>query len=1133
VRVLRSGIFASDSYSFSGSEQEISTLILHLEEVRMKSLSVFSTLSFWGMAALLLTLAIALPFNSQAQTFRGGINGTIADQSGAVVPGAAVEAVDVATGVSHKTISSSAGEYSFEDLPLGNYSVLVSATSFKPEKISNVPVTAGVIYTLQVKLTIASAGETTVEVSASGLALDTTTTTQTTDIPEAAIQDVPLNGRDFTQLIGLAPGFAGYALGGFGSVNGTRGNQVNWQIDGADNNDFWHNIPAVNQGGVENIAGVTLPIDSIAEFSLQTQSSAEVGRNPGGSVNLVTKSGTNDLHGSAYYYERNQALAVTNPFNTLGDLPLSNIQWGASLGGPFYKNHTFWFTNFEKQKFNIATGNAGLEPNQYYQTAAKTLLTNAGVPVDPATSALLGILWPAGLLSGNSNSEIGSAAPEFGYSYNGVAKVDHTFNQKHSVYARAFMGQGNQTAPVGTTDINPYFFEIGPIHVYNYSAGHNWSISPSLSNTITAGVNYFHQTFSDANTNFTDVATAGFITGAPFPNAPNIQIGQDFEPTGNTPPEGRQDITGHLNEALNWTKGKHELRMGGEYRRAQVDEFYHRHAIGNYQFLGGEGPKGDGSVPWDTTDQDVADLADFLAGFITKSSIAVGNPERLVFSHAFDLFAQDSYQVTPNFNLNFGLRYDYMEPLNDNKKDLSVFRPGLAPDGLAFQGAQISSIYDKDWNSISPRVGFSYSPRMSPGLVIRGGGGLFFDTPNANPFLDNRPGNDAPNGLEGNPGGSSPVFTITANAAPGKPVPVIPGVEIIPTATLNCSTNPCGAFSVAKNFRSPYNLNFNLQIEKQLGAAFFQLGYVGSEGRKLLSLLNIDQPLLGGAPGPYATTNYAGNFYSDINQIQSIGTSNYNSLQAIFRTSNWHGVTTQASYTWGHNLDEVTAYRGALPQDSYDFKNDLPGDRGDYGNSDFDTRNSFKGYVNYVIPGPSEFKKLTNGWELNTSFAFNGGQPITVYNGDDTSGTNEFTQRENQVANPFAGISHNIQNVDGNKFVQWFNPAAYVEPPANTWGTVARNSLYGPGYADIDFSVLKNTKFELADFPFNIQFRAEMFNLFNRLNLASPGCNQLCNDYSGGSSFGRSGSTIGSGNFSPGIGPGEPFNVQLAMKLIF
>jgi hypothetical protein len=867
---------------------------------------------------LALAVLIALPATSFGQTFRGGINGTVTDQSGAVVPGASVEATETATNTSHKTISSSAGEFSFQDLPLGGYTVSVVVSGFKSEKVSAVPVTAGVIYTLPVKLTIAAAGET-VEVAASGLALDTTSTTQTTDIPEITVQDIPLNGRDFTQMIGLAPGFAGYSLGGFGSVNGTRGNQINWQIDGADNNDWWHNIPAVNQGGVENIAGVTLPIDSIAEFSLQTESSAEVGRNPGGSVNLVTKSGTNLVHGSIYYYERNQALAKQSPFNTLGELPLENVQWGASLGGPFWKDHTFWFTNFEKQKFNIATGDTGYEPNQYYQTAAKALLTANNIPVNSATSSLLGILWPANLLTGTSPGGIQSPAPEFGYSYNGVAKVDHTFNQKQSVYARAFMGQGNQTAPVDTTSINPYFFEIGPIHVYNYSAGYNWSITPAVSNTITAGVSYFHQTFSDANTNFASVATAGFITGSPFVNAPNINIGNDFEPTGNTPPEGRQDITGHIDEALNWTKGRHQLRMGGEYRRAQVDEFYHRHAIGSYNFTGFQGPWGAADTAG-TIDPDVAALADFLAGYLTKGSIAVGDPERLVYSHAFDLFGQDSYQVTSTLNLNFGFRYDYMQPINDSKKDLSVFRPGLTPTGIAFQGQDISSIYGEDWNSISPRVGFSYQPKMARGVVVRGGAGMFFDTPNANPFLDNRPGNSAPNGLEGNPGGSSPVFTITSAATT-----IVPGQEIIPTATLAClAANPCGVFSVANSFRSPYNVNFNLQIEKALGPkAFAQIGYVGSQGRKLLSLLNINQPYLGGAPGPYSG-DFGGNYYSDINQVESIGTSNYNSLQAVFRTTNWRGLTSQAAYTWGHNLDEVTQYRGSLPQDSYDFKENLP-----------------------------------------------------------------------------------------------------------------------------------------------------------------------------------------------------------------
>ncbi|HUH62229.1 MAG TPA: TonB-dependent receptor [Terracidiphilus sp.] len=1089
---------------------------------------------------LLATMAItARPVAILGQTFRGAISGTVTDQSGAVVAGAAVEAMDMATGVTHETISSSGGEYSFQDLPLGAYTVTARASGFKEAKFANVPVTAGVIYTLPVKLSVQSTGET-VEVSASGLALDTTSTTQTTDIPEVTVQDIPLNGRDFTQMIGLAPGFAGYSLGGYGSVNGTRANQINWQIDGSDNNDWWHNIPAVNQGGVENIAGVTLPIDSIAEFSLQTQSSSEVGRNPGGTVNLVTKSGTNNLHGSLYYYERNQALAESNPFNTLGDLPLSNIQWGASLGGPFWKDHTFWFANFEKQKFNIATGNSGVEPNAGYQAAALALLKQYGVAEDAATANLISLLWPANLLTPTALTAVQSPAPEFGYSYNGVIKVDHNFSAKHNISGRAFLGQGNQTAPVGETDINPWYFEIAPIHVYNYSADDNYVISPSMTNSVTIGVNYFNQVFSDAKTDFSTVPQAGFVTGSRFPNnAPNIKI-SGFEPTGNTPPEGRNDITGHIDEALNWIVGKQQLRLGGEYRQMQLNEFYWRHSIGSFTF--------DTTYPspWDgntAIDSKVRSLANFMAGYMTKATQAFGDPERTVYSHAFDVFAQDSYQISPTFNVNFGLRYDFMQPMHDSKKDLSVFRPGTTPTAIAFQGKDIGNVYDPDATSFSPRIGFSWQPKSSPSTVVRGGAGLFFDMPNANPFLDNRPGNSAPNGFEGNPGGSNPVV----NPDIGNEV-IVTGKQIIPTPsnTNPCPIDsPCGAFSVAKGFRSPYNVNFSVQIERSLGGkAMMQIGYVGSEGRKLLSLLDINQPIpngtLNAAPGPYSgiptsgtTCTFGGNCYSDINQIQSIGTSNYSSLQAIFRTTSWHGVTSQLSYTWGHNLDEVTAYRGALPQNSYNFK-------GDYGNSDFDTRNSVVGYLNYDVPALPGPKALTGGWALNTAYSFKGGQPITVYTATDSSGTNEDEQRPNQVGNPLKGISHKIVNPgDGSTpYVQWLNTNAYAQPADGTWGNVARNNVFGPGFADFDFSVFKNTKFEVHDFPVNTQFRAEMYNLFNRVNLASPACTQLCLDYWDGSSdfagaFGTTSSTIGSGNFSPGIGPGEPFNVQLALKIIF
>jgi hypothetical protein len=1108
----------------------------------------FSIRSF-PFLALLLTALFCASF-AGAQNFRGGINGSVTDQGGAAIPGAQVQITDDATGVVHSSVASSAGEFDFPDLPLGVYTVSATSSGFETVKVEKVQVSAGAIYSLPIKLAVASQA-TTVEVNAAGLALDTTTPTQTTVLGSKTIQDIPLNGRDFTQMIGMAPGFAGYSLGGFGSVNGTRGNQVNWQIDGSDNNDLWHNIPAVNQGGVENIAGITLPIDSIEEFSLQTQASPEAGRNPGGSVNLVTKSGTNQLHGSAYYYNRNEALAEVSPFQQ-GNPPLRNQQWGESAGGPFWKDHSFWFENFEKQNFKIATGYQGTEPSAAYQAAVVPMLAYYGVAQNTATTNLLPILWPAASLTGAASSpNYSAAAPETGYSYNGVIKLDHNFNDRQSVSARAFLGQGNQIAPVCNCVI-PYYFEVAPIHVYNYSLVHNWTLSSHLSNQVTIGVNYFNQVFSDQKTGF-DVDAAGFVTNSPYTQSPNIQI-SGFEAIGQTPPEGRNDITGHLDESLSWVKGKHQFRFGGEYRQAQIDEFYQRHSVGSFKFTGATGP-------WAADYQDansqplctgyfastptlqsacqsgslgnVLALGDFFAGALASGTIARGDAERQVFMNTFDLFAQDSWQILPNLSVDYGIRYDYLQPMRSDFQNLSVFRPELTADqGLAFQGNQISSVYPSDWANISPRVGFSYSPKSTKGVVIRGGFGMFFDTPNVNPFLDNRPGNTAPNGLEGNPGGASPVYTLAAFGGT-----IVPGQSIFPvvtpTTTSLCNpASPCGVFSVDRNFKTPYNFNYSLQLEQAIGSkALLQVGYVGSEGRRLLSLLNINQPYLGGPttdlvyqntfyPGvterPYIT-NYPQ--YGDINQIESIGTSNYNSLQAVFKIRAYHGLTTQFSYTWSHNLDEVTMYRGQLPQDSTNFK-------GDYGNSDFDTRNSFTGYANYAVPAFPGPKLLTSGFELNTVIALKGGEPINLFTSTDTTGENEFTQRPNIVGNPFSGINHSIQG----GVVQWINPAAFANPAAGTYGNYTRNSIFGPGFENVDFSIFKNTPITER---INTQFRVEMFNLFNRLNLANPGPEQLDNAYFGSGSFGQIGSTIGAGNYSPGIGPGEPFNVQLALKIIF
>ena len=991
------------------------------------------------------------------------------------------------------------------------------------------------------------------EVSAAALTLDTTTATQDNIIPSEAVQDVPMNGRDFTQFAAVQPGYGGYSVGGFGSLNGTRANQMNWQIDGVDNNDFWHNIPAVNQGGVSGIAGVVMPLDAIDEFAAQTNSNAEGGRNAGGIVNVVLKSGSNDIHGSAYYYNRNTAFGAASPFFNPSALaasglptskpPLRNENFGFSLGGPIIKDKTFWFITFEKQKYTIGLSGLNTEPSTAYQNAALELLSANGYTPSSISQNLMANLWPSSINSLPAQSgNYFATNPSIGYSYNGVIKLDHNFNEKHHFSARWFGGQGDQIAPLGgsaalatASSNNPFYFEKAPIHVYNYALTLNSVLSPRMTNQLLFGVNYFNQVFNDANHSFNtpsyglDLSQDALINGKPILGAPNLQIA-GFEQVGITPPEGRNDITGMLTDIVSYNVGRHQFRFGGEFRQGHVDEFYYRHSLGSFIFDGSQGVYAScGTLSAALcSDPNVASLADFLGGFVSSSSIAVGRAERKVVVNGVDFFGQDSWQVTRRLNVNFGLRWDYFGPLHNGSKDISVFVPGKA---MVVQGNGIGNIFPQDRNNIAPRIGFSFQPTHHEDLVIRGGIGVFYDQINMNPFLDFRPPNGGADGLEDNPAGPSPVSVYNANTLgqtsyTWQPnTPIFPGVSTCvsgvasPTDCINPSTGAStiyNVFSVNQNFRTPYFYNYNLNIQKSFGngLAVWQVGYVGSEGRKLSVLLDVNQ-----IAGTFTDGNFAQypNFGS-INQLNSIGTSNYNAFQSTLRLRAWHGLSTQIAYTWAHALDEITAYRGAIPFDSTNLK-------AEYGNGDFDTRHNFSATLTWDIPGSEHGPKaLTHGWSVNSLMTFHRGQPL-----------DEFRTGFDIIGSPFAGVSHAF-NKSG---VTWINPASFCVNDVTAGGPglgscpgggsgvfggdLRRNQIYGPGFADLDLSVLKNIPITER---VRAQFRIEMFNVFNRVNLASgvgatgPGSGVISD-------------TIGDFNGAPGIGPGEAFNLQLGLKILF
>ncbi len=1154
--------------------------------------------------AILVVLSLAVAVNGQ--TFRGAINGTVTDPSGGVVPNAQVKATESTTGIDHATSTTSEGQFSFQDIPLGFYKITVTATGFPTYTVDKVEVVAGTIYTLQVKLRLQQQA-TTVEVSAAAVTLDTTTATQSTDLTSDVVQDIPLNGRDFTQLITIKPGFGGYNVGGFGSVNGTRPNQVNWQIDGVDNNDFWHNVPAVNQGGVSGIAGIILPIDSIDEFSAQTQSGPEGGRSAGGTVNVVTKSGGNDIHGSVYYYNRNEFYGAKSPFfvPTPGTKapPLRNQNYGLSVGGPIIKQKAFYFVSYEKQQYIIGLSGVATEPSDAWVALAQNLLNNCSNPPTcttrpygtypsvPASTFSKVAVAPSGFWPRSGAGSIAalpatlnnffSPVASIGYSYNGVARTDYNFNDKHHLYLRWFGGQGNQIAPLGaspalgTASSNlKYYFESAPIHVFNYSLVFNSTFTSKLTNQVLVGTNYFNQVFSDFNSSFNTKTMGLFLSpdalnnGQPILGAPKISIA-GFEKVGLTQPAGRNDITWHVTDVVSYSMGAHQLRFGGEIRQAHLNEFYHTGETGKFNFTGSAGPwaascgvatppAGCAALKTAGTLANAESLADFLAGDVSSSAIAVGNPERFVAVNAFNLYFEDAWQIKRRLNFNYGLRYEYFGPLHSSRKDIANFIPG---QGLKIQGNGLESLFAPDKNNVAPRLGFAYQANQKGDLVVRGAVGVFYDQINMNPFLDFRSQlQPAAQGIQGNPIGPNAVSTFgapfcgtlangtynwdtvqlatcpagTTKAGQTNATKSVFGPVLVCSDPL-CSTAPDGLnlFSVNHNFRTPYFYNYSLQVEKGLGnKAVFQIGYVGSEGRKLNIVSDINQG------------NAISSHFGTILQLNSAGTSNYNSLQSTFRVRGWHGLTSQFAYTWSHALDQITEYRGPVLADAFNK-------RLNYGNGDYDTRHSFAASLTYDVPkakwatGWRDY--IVNGWQASSVWKFNTGQPYDENRSD-----------LYLIGDPFKGVSHKFDlTIPG---VQWINPAAFAAPcvlnpptittcPAGVGtdpnGNIPRNKFYGPGLGDVDLSVFKNIPItERVKF----QLRAEMFNLTNRKNLAnsvgavanspcspSPVAGNLLSNFqcTAGGGFGQVTDTAGDFQGAPGIGPGEPFNMQLAIKFIF
>jgi hypothetical protein len=520
----------------------------------------------------------------------------------------------------------------------------------------------------------------------------------------------------------------------------------------------------------------------------------------------------------------------------------------------------------------------------------------------------------------------------------------------------------------------------------------------------------------------------------------------------------------------------------------------------------------------------------------------LGDPERLVYVNSFAIYGQDSWQLSKRLNVNVGLRYDYEGPVHTGMPNLSVFDPSVTT-GLAVAGQDVANVYQRYWGGFSPRMGFALQLDSSGKTVLRGGYGLYEDSIFMKSILNNTGvQNISVFGPEYNPAGTQQV----AQAAELAPV-IQAGQDVFQKdlASALASQGQVKISTFDKNFRPSYTQSIDLNIQHSFTSSMLlQVGYVGTLGTHLLGLQDINPGALNSlnVAVPYtsktcpywysgATPSTPGNdlqcsrpyfsqfpTFSVIDELRTNLGSNYNSLQSSLRLQNWHDFSAQLGYTWSHALDYET---GEIPYVAQDPTNE----KGEYGNSDFDVRQTLTGYLDYQFAHLRGPKLLSQGWEINSGLLFHGGTPYTVTSNNNPSGNGEGADRAVKLGNPNAGVSHAI--VGG--AVQWFQPYTlgctncFADAAPDTYSPTRRNQNFNPGYEDVDLAIVKNTAFWEQ---YKAQLRVDFFNAFNHTNLAPVG-------FDFASEKGVIGSTLGPYLGNPGIGPGEPFATQFSLKIIF